>query len=131
MWLLSFISFAVAILSGLGVGSAGLLVVYLTAIEHQAQLTAQGLNLLFFLFSSGAALTVHLLRTPLLFGCILLLLPGGVAGSLLGTALAHRLPEALLRRLFGLLLILSGAAGLFRKGKGQKGSAAQEKKGKI
>jgi hypothetical protein len=77
MWLLSFISFAVAILSGLGVGSAGLLVVYLTAIEHQAQLTAQGLNLLFFLFSSGAALTVHLLRTPLLFECILLLLPGG------------------------------------------------------
>ena len=131
MWLLSLISFGVAILSGLGVGSAGLLVVYLTAIEHQAQLTAQGLNLVFFLFSSGAALSVHLLRTPLLFGCILLLLPGGVAGSLFGTALAHRLPEALLRRLFGFLLILSGAFGLFRAKQKEDNHAPREKKGKI
>ncbi|MBQ3482840.1 MAG: TSUP family transporter [Clostridia bacterium] len=114
MWLTVLIAFLVAILSGLGVGSAGLLVIFLTLVEQLPQLTAQGLNLVFFLFSSGAALTVHLLRTPLLFGCIVLLLPGGLLGSFLGTSLAHLLPEVLLRRLFGLLLIASGAAGLLR-----------------
>ena len=88
--------------------------VFLTAAEQLPQLTAQGLNLVFFLFSSGAALVVHLLRTPLLVGCILLLLPGGILGSFLGTAAAHVLPDALLRRLFGLLLIASGTLGLFR-----------------
>ena len=60
LWLLALTSFGVAILSGLGVGSAGLLVVFLTAVLQVPQLTAQGMNLVFFLFSSGSALTVHL-----------------------------------------------------------------------
>ena len=117
MWWAAIFALFVAILSGLGVGSAGLLVVFLTAVEHLPQLTAQGLNLLFFVFSSGAALLVHMLRIPLLWGCILLLLPGGIAGTFLGTALAHVLPQALLRRLFGFLLIGSGALGLFKRSK--------------
>lgn len=112
-----FVTFAVAVLSGLGVGSAGLLVIWLTMAEQLPQLTAQGLNLVFFLFSSGAALTVHLSRTELLFGAILLMIPGGIAGSLFGTFLAGILPEQILRKLFGLLLIVSGASGLFVKRK--------------
>lgn len=117
MWLTVIVAFGIAVLSGLGVGSAGLFVVFLTMVEHLPQLTAQGLNLTFFLFSSGAALTVHLLRTPLLFGCILLLLPGGILGSFLGTSAAHVLPEEWLRTLFGGMLIISGAVGLFSKKK--------------
>ena len=115
MWLTLLAAFAVAVLSGLGVGSAGLFVVFLTTVEHLPQLTAQGLNLAFFLFSSGAALTVHMLRTPLLYGCILILLIGGIPGSLLGAAVAHAIAEELLRRLFGFLLIASGALGLFKR----------------
>ncbi|MBQ9099744.1 MAG: sulfite exporter TauE/SafE family protein [Clostridia bacterium] len=114
MWWTVAIAFAVAVLSGLGVGSAGLLVVFLTAAEHLPQLTAQGLNLVFFLFSSGAALIVHMLRTPLLYGCILFLLMGGIPGSLLGSAVAHALPQALLRRLFGGMLIASGTLGVLK-----------------
>lgn len=115
MWWIAVVSFLVAILSGLGVGSAGIFVVYLTLVIGLPQLTAQGLNLLFFLFSSGAGLLVHLSRTRLLFSSILLLLIGGVFGSLFGTRLAAFLPEALLQRLFGGLLIVSGTIGLFKK----------------
>lgn len=115
MWLTLLVAFGVAVLSGLGVGSAGLFVVFLTAAEHLPQLMAQGINLVYFLFSSGAALTVHLLRTPLLYGCALILLIGGIPGSLLGAAVAHAISEELLRRLFGFLLIASGALGLFKK----------------
>ena len=117
MWWSAIIAFFVAILSGLGVGSAGLLVVFLTAIEQLPQLTAQGLNLLFFIFSSGASLIVHMLRIPLLLGCVLLLLPGGILGTFLGTWTAHIVSQALLRRLFGVFLIASGALGLFRRSK--------------
>ena len=39
----------IATLSGLGVGSAGLLVAFLTLCEGMPQLEAQGQNLLFFL----------------------------------------------------------------------------------
>lgn len=114
MWWIAVISFLVAILSGLGVGSAGLLTVYLTLVLELPQLTAQGLNLLFFLFSSGAALLVHIARTPLLLSVILLLLAGGFIGAFFGTRLAIFLPEALLQKLFGILLILSGSIGLLK-----------------
>ena len=45
------VSFAIALLSGLGVGSGGLLVIYLTLYAGTPQLQAQGVNLVFFLFS--------------------------------------------------------------------------------
>lgn len=108
------VTFVVALLSGLGVGSAGLLVIFLTFVQHIPQLQAQGLNLLFFLFSSGAALCVHLFRTPPFWGLLLLLIPAGLLGALGGTALALYLPQELLRTLFGWLLVLSGTLSLFR-----------------
>ena len=116
MWGYAFF-FAVALLSGLGIGSAGLPVLYLTLVQKLPQLTSQALNLIFFLFSSGAALLVHLLRTPLLVGAILLMLPAGIVGSLLGTAIAEWMPQELLRTLFGVFLIITGSVGLFKKGK--------------
>lgn len=113
LWVI--VSLGVAILSGLGVGSAGLFVFFLTTVEALPQLTAQGINLFFFLFSSGAALVVHLLRTPPLFAALLFLLPGGILGSFWGAALATALPDGVLRQLFGTMLIASGALGLFKK----------------
>lgn len=120
MWLTALITFLVAVLSGLGVGSAGLLVTWLTLVEKAPQLTAQGINLVFFIFSAGAGLAVHVFRTPLLWKSILWLLPTALLGSLFGTALAAALPQALLRRLFGYMLILSGGAGLFLPAKNGK-----------
>lgn len=120
MWTTVCITFAVAILSGLGVGSAGLLVVWLTIAENTPQLIAQGLNLVFFILSSGAALTVHLFRTPLLWECMLFLIPSGLFGSFIGAALTTVLPQALLRRAFGVLLIVSGSMALFGPRSGKK-----------
>lgn len=117
MWRIFIVTFSVAVLSGLGVGSAGLLVVWLTLIEGAPQLLAQGLNLIFFILSSGTALTVHLFRTPLLWGCVILLIPSGIIGCFTGTALATVLPQTLLRRIFGAMLIVSGAMGIFTRQK--------------
>ena len=115
MWIAVLVGFLVALLSGLGVGGAGLLVLFLTLVQGIAQLEAQGVNLLFFLFSSGAALLVHLFRTPPLWGLLLLLIPAGLLGAWGGTALALFLPQALLRKLFGGFLVVSGVFGIFVK----------------
>ena len=123
------VSFAVAALSGLGVGSAGLFTVFLTVVMQLPQLTAQGINLAFFLFSSGAALTVHLSRTMLLWGAILLSLIGGTVGSFLGVLCAGILPETALRGCFGAFLILSGGVGLFQKK--EAGQSIKSTTGKI
>ena len=111
------VAFCAAVLSGLGVGSAGLFAAYLVFVKKMPQIAAQGLNLLFFLFSSAAALAVHIFRTPLLYKCLLFLIPFGLLGSFFGAYLAAVLPQALLRRLFGVFLILSGALALFARKK--------------
>lgn len=107
-------SFLAAALSGLGVGSGGLLVIYLTLVAGLDQHAAQGINLLFFLFSGGAALAVHSGSRKLYPTAILILAAFGIVGSFLGTALARALSPNILRRIFGGMLVLSGMLTLQR-----------------
>ena len=108
------VTFAIATLSGLGVGSAGLLVAWFSLVRGVPHLTAQALNLIFFICSAGAALAIHAFRTPPKWRYVLLLLPTGIAGSLLGAHLTSVLPRSLLRALFGVFLVTVGARGLFK-----------------
>ena len=120
MWLTFIVTLLVAVLAGMGVGSAGLFVTWLTVVLHVPQITAQGINLIFFIFSSGAALVIHTFRTPLLWKTLVPLLISGALGSFLGVSLATALPQLLLRRIFGYMLIFLGAFELFapkRRGK--------------
>ena len=106
-------SFAIALLSGMGVGSAGLLVVWLTATTSVSQLTAQGLNLYFFLFSAGASLTVHMQKRKIFWSAVLLMIFVGSVGTLAGSLLCARLSANLLRRAFGGMLVFCGIASLY------------------
>lgn len=105
--------FALATLSALGVGSAGLPVVYLTLVRDVPQRAAQGTSLFFFVLSSGTSLLLQLLREPP-ERAVLLLLPTGLLGAWLGFSLASVLPAELLRTFFGAFLIATGATGLLR-----------------
>ena len=99
---------AAAVLTGLGMGSGGVLVIYLTLVSGIEQRIAQGINLLFFLFAGGAALCIHTARRKLYPSVILPMVLFGIVGALLGSMLAHSLPPALLRRIFGGMLVISG-----------------------
>lgn len=101
-----------AVLSGLGVGSGGLLVIFLTLIENYPQLTSQGINLLFFLFSSGTALIFHLTHRRIVFEAVAVLVVFGLVGSLIGSLLSGVLGGDLTRRIFGVMLIISGMLAL-------------------
>lgn len=117
-----FVTLIVALLAGLGVGSAGLFMTWLTLVEKVPQLTAQGINLIFFIFSSGAALAIHVFRTPLLWQSLIPLIVSGAGGSFLGASLATILPQEVLRRLFGCVLIFLGIFELFLRGRFKKKS---------
>ncbi|MEE0967901.1 MAG: sulfite exporter TauE/SafE family protein [Clostridia bacterium] len=103
---------AAAVLSGLGVGSGGLLVIYLTMLGEYEQITAQGLNLLFFLFSSGAAMLYHLTHRNINFGVVMVLVGFGLVGAAAGTMLLNLLGGELVRKIFGGMLIFSGVTAL-------------------
>ena len=108
-------SFAIALLSGMGIGSGGLFVIWLTLAENTPQLTAQGLNLLFFIFSSGASLTVHLTKRKIAWGAVALLTITGVGGALIGGYISGLINAAAMKKLFGAMLILSGLVSLMKK----------------
>lgn len=115
MLLLILGSFAVALLSGLGVGGGGLFVVFLNLFTDMPQLTVQGINLLFFIFSSGSAVCVHLSRRRI-FGTLAVTMAGfGIVGAAGGLILARFAGETLLRKIFGAMLVTTGLLTLQKK----------------
>ncbi len=106
----------IAVLSGLGVGSGGLLVIWLTMVEGMDAERARGINLLFFVFSASAALLVHLLRGRVKFKFVVYLALFACVGTLLGTYLGLILDPAWIKKIFGGMLVVSGLytlSGLF------------------
>lgn len=108
-------SFFVALLSGLGVGGGGLFVVFLNLFTDTPQLTAQGINLLFFIFSSGSAVCVHLSKRQIFGTAILVMALFGIAGAVVGSLLSNTVDQNLLRKIFGIMLVISGMLTLRRK----------------
>ena len=104
---------ACGILGGMGVGSGGLFMIYLLLVRDMPQLTAQGLNLYFFLFSAGASLTVHMQKRKIFWSAVLLMIFVGSVGTLAGSLLCARLSANLLRRAFGGMLVFCGIASLY------------------
>lgn len=115
IWLDMAAVFGFSLLAGLGVGGGGLFVIYLTLVSGMGQLEAQGLNLLLYLTASAASLPVHLKKRSLSLPSLAILIAAGAIGSLLGSLCASRFDPALLRRLFGGMLILSGTAVLLSR----------------
>ena len=101
-------AFLSAILSGLGVGSAGVFVLYLTLVAGYAQPEAQALNLLFFLLSAGAALLLHVRERRIPPRVVLFLAACAIPGAVVGSYLVRVLDAGLLRRLFGGMLVVTG-----------------------
>ena len=108
------VSCGVALLSGLGVGSGGLLVVFLTEYRGVGQLFAQGVNLIFFIFSSGASTAVNLRARNICYGTVMLMSIGGTVGAIVGAIVASILDPNLLRIGFGTLLLIGGIPSFIR-----------------
>ena len=114
------VAFLLAILSGMGVGSGGLFMIYLLLAKDVPQLEAQGLNLLFFLFSAGASVPLILLRRRVPTGVLLAICLCGAAGVLIGAKLSGIIAAEILKKLFAFLILGSGIVGLLPKKRKKK-----------
>ncbi|MBQ6893644.1 MAG: sulfite exporter TauE/SafE family protein [Clostridia bacterium] len=108
-----FATLIIGVLCGMGLGSGGLFVVYLTVVAGYEQLAAQGLNLYFFIFSTAAALLIHIKKQPLPLSRLLYICTIGSIGCAGGAMLAQGIDRSILRIIFALLLIVSGTVSLF------------------
>ena len=109
------IGFMVSVLSGLGIGGGGLLVIWLVLQNNVDQISAQAINLVYFLFSSGAAMLVHLTKRKLNPKLIAFVALFGILGAAAGSFLARETDPTIIKRCFGWLLLSSGLLALCQK----------------
>ena len=106
---------AVGILAGLGVGSGGLLLLYLTLFLDMPLAQARSVNLLFFATALIFAFIVNSKKRLIEPSLSLWLIVFGVIGSFTGILFIGSNDSSFLRTLFGIFLILGGGYSLFVK----------------
>lgn len=106
------IFFAIATLSGMGLGGGGLLVIYLALVVDTPQIIAQGANLAFFIISATASTVFNAIKKHINWKITLTISAAGIIFAYLGTLTAGSIDSALLTKIFGGMLILGGIASL-------------------
>ena len=107
--LISFaVAFFAAVLSALGMGGGGILLIYLTVIIGMDQLEAQGINLAFFAPAAIVALIFHIRNKLVDLKSALKFILIGLVGVLGGAMLAMWIPREFLSKSFGGLLLIMG-----------------------
>ncbi len=125
------IGIACGILSGFGIGGGSLLMVWMTAVAALDQKTAQGINLLYFIPTSIAALVFHIKNKMVYWSAVI---PAAVCGCVtagLSAWLAASLEVGLLRKLFGGFLLIVGVTEFFKKAPGHGNRDPEESQNNV
>ena len=109
---------ACGVLSAFGVGGGSLLLIYMTSFAGLSQTAAQGINLLYFLPTAGAALPTHFRNGYVEKAALAPAILAGLAGTALAAWAATSLDAQVLRRCFGVFLLLIGLRELLRRDEG-------------
>lgn len=104
-------------LGAMGFGGGGVLIIYLTLYKDIPQLTAQGINLIFFIPSAAIALIKHNKNKLIEWKISFLYIGCGIIGVAAGFFLIRFLDEMIIRKIFSLILISVGLKELLIKNK--------------
>ncbi len=111
----------VGLLSGIaasmGLGGGFVLLIYLSVFTEINQATAQGVNILFFLPIALISVIIHLKNKLIDIKMVLRYSLAGLIGAVAGSFLSAYLDTGILRKLFGVFLIIIGIKEFFSKKK--------------
>lgn len=106
-------------LSGLGVGGGSLLMLWLTLVLDMEHSIARSINLLFFIPSAIIASIFRWRQGSLDIKKVLPAIIGGCISAACFSLLSRQLDITVLKKLFGILLLVTGLRELFYKPKNQ------------
>lgn len=101
------------ILAGLGVGGGTLLIIWLTLIAGTDAITARAINLMFFLVAAGSVSLFRWRKGKLDLKEILPAVIAGCIAAGLGSWVSTQIDKEILRKFFGILLLLTGLREMF------------------
>lgn len=104
-------------LSGVGVGGGSLLILWLTLVLGMDHSAARGINLLFFLPAAGIACFFRIRQRAVRLQAVFPAILAGCLAAAVFSWIGTLLDLALVKKLFGGLLIVTGLRELFYKPK--------------
>lgn len=114
-WLDALAGLLTGVLSAFGLGGGTLLMIYMTTLGGLEQHAAQSVNLLYFLPCAAAALVTHVREKQVDFSVARPAIAAGLATGAAGAVAALFLDAGLLRRAFGIGLVIIGLREAFAK----------------
>lgn len=93
-------------LGAIGVGGGSVFIIYLTLFLNLSQLKSQGINLLFFIPCSLVGILFHIKNKLIDYKKAIPLIISGIMGVCFGMFLQHYIDETLLRKIFGIFILI-------------------------
>lgn len=103
------------VISGMGIGGGTILIPALVLLCGLEQKTAQAVNLIYFVPTALVALYFHKKNDAICTGVVKPLVLWGLLGAIGGALVAVNLEQELLRKFFGVFLLLMGIYEFFKK----------------
>ncbi len=110
-------SFFSGLLGAMGFGGGGILILYLTLVMNTEHITAQGINLIFFIPCAITGLIIHIKHRLIDFKLILPFIISAIPGVILGLYLTNIISSDWLGKIFGFILLILGVKQLLFKDK--------------
>lgn len=115
------------IFSSMGMGGGGILIIYFGLFTAVPQLTAQGVNVLFFIPIAAFSVIVYHIKGLIDWKTALPFAAFGVLSSFGGSYLATLIDGEILSKIFGILLLIMGIKQLFSKNESKKQEKSEQK----
>ncbi len=103
------------ILGSMGLGGGAILIIYLSLFTETKQLTAQGINLIFFIPIAVISVIIYAIKKQIKWKLVLKIAVWGILGATIGLSLTDFLGGDITSKIFGALLVLMGLKEIFTK----------------
>ena len=110
----------ISVLTGMGMGSAGLMVIYFSTVKNFPQLEAQGANMLLFIASTLFSLVLQISQKLIRWKTVIPITLAGCLGTFIGFKVAKGIDGETVKRYFALLLIVSGVISIVKIAKDRR-----------
>ncbi len=102
-----FIGIIAGIIGGLGMGGGTILILLLTMFLNIEQNVAQGSNVVFFIPMAITAIIIYIKNKNINFKVAIPICVWGLVGTIIGSVLSTKLEIGILRKCFGIFLIIT------------------------
>lgn len=105
------------IISGMGIGGGAILIPALTIFLAVSQQQAQNINLIYFIPTAIIALITHAKEKNIEKGFWFKIVIFGIIGAIAGSIIAIKIDAGILKKMFGVFLLIMGLVEFFKKDK--------------